>query len=200
VRRIVKLSAVGAAPESPVAFWDWHDRVERHLMASAVPGVILRSSFYMTNVLAAAEQVASEGRLYAPAGAARIAMIDPRDVGAAAAAVLSTAGHDGRTYVLTGPEAITYAEIAAALSAATGRAVEFTDVPDQDARQGLIRAGLPDVVAEQVVRVFAMARRGVAEQVTSTIASLTGRPPRDFASFARDHACLFAAAAVGAGR
>jgi uncharacterized protein YbjT (DUF2867 family) len=200
VRRVVKLSAVGAAPGSPVAFWDWHDRVERHLIASAVPGVILRSSFYMTNVLAAAEQVAGEGRLYAPAAAARIAMIDPRDVGAAAAAVLSTPGHDGRTYVLTGPEAITYAQIAAALSAATGRAVEFIDVPDQDAQHGLIQAGLPDVVAEQVVKVFAMARRGAAEQVTATVKALTGRPPRDFASFARDHARLFAPAAVGASR
>jgi uncharacterized protein YbjT (DUF2867 family) len=169
-------------------------------MASAVPGVILRSSFYMTNVLAAAAQVAREGRLYAPAAGARIAMIDPRDVGAAAAAVLSTPGHDGRTYVLTGPAATTYAQVAAALSAATGRAVQFTDVPDEDAKQGLIQAGLPDVVAEQVVQVFAMARQGAAEQVTATVASLTGRPPRDFASFARDRARLFAPAAVGAGR
>ncbi|MEA2497068.1 MAG: hypothetical protein QOJ29_4979 [Thermoleophilaceae bacterium] len=200
VRRIVKLSAVGAAPESPVAFWDWHDRVERHLLASGVPGVILRSSFYMTNVLAAAEQVAGEGRLYAPAAGARIAMIDPRDVGAAAAAVLSTPGHDGRMYVLTGPAAITYAQVADELSAATGRTVEFIDVPDEAAKQGLIQAGLPGVVAEQVVKVFAMARQGVAEQVTATVRSLTGSPPRDFASFARDHARLFAPAAVGAGR
>jgi uncharacterized protein YbjT (DUF2867 family) len=199
-RRIVKLSAVGAAPGARVAFWEWHDRVERHVMASGVPGVILRSSFYMTNVLAAAGQVASEGRLYAPAAGARIAMIDPRDVGAAAAAVLSTPGHDGRTYVLTGPEAITYVQVAAALSAATGRAIEFVDVPDEDAKQGLIGAGLPDVVAEHVVRAFAMARQGVAGQVTPTVESLIGRPPRDMASFARDHAPLFAPAAVGAAR
>lgn len=200
VRRIVKLSAVGAAPDSPVAFWDWHDRVERHLMASGVPGVILRSSFYMTNVLAAAGQVASEGRLYAPAAGARIAMIDPRDVGVAAAAVLSGPDHDGRTYVLTGPEAITYVQVAAALSAATGRAVEFIDVPDEAAKQGLIGAGLPDFVAEHVVRAFAMARQGVAEQVTPAVESLIGRPPRNVASFARDHARLFAPAAVVAAR
>jgi uncharacterized protein YbjT (DUF2867 family) len=200
VRRIVKLSAVGAAPGSPGAFWDWHDRVERRLMASEVPGVILRSSFYMTNVLSAAEQVAAEGRLCAPVAQARIAMIDPRDVGAAAAAVLSAPGHDGRTYALTGPAAITYAEVAAELSAATGRTVEFADVPDGEAKRGLVQSGLPDVVAEHVVEAFAMARRGVAEQVTATVESLTGRPPRDFAAFARDHARPFAPAAVGAGR
>ena len=91
VRRVVKLSAVGAEPGSPVAFWDWHGQVEQHLRASGTGWVILRSSWYMSNLLAAAAQVAAEGRLYAPAGQARVAMIDPRDVGAAAAALLSPA-------------------------------------------------------------------------------------------------------------
>ena len=56
---------------APVAFWDWHGQIEQHLRRSAVPAVVLRSSFFMSNVLAAAEQVAREGRLYAPAGEAR---------------------------------------------------------------------------------------------------------------------------------
>jgi uncharacterized protein YbjT (DUF2867 family) len=200
VGRIVKLSSIIAEPGAPVAFWDWHGRIEEHLHESGVPAVILRSGPYMSNVFAAAEQVACEGRLCAPAGEARIAMIDPRDVGAAAAAVLTTAGHDGRTYVLTGPEAITYAEMAAELSAATAREVEFIDVSDEDAKQAMILGGLPGFAAEHVVRVFAMLRRGVAEEVTAAVESLTGSPPRDFACFAREHALLFAPAAVGAGR
>jgi uncharacterized protein YbjT (DUF2867 family) len=200
VRRIVKLSSIAAEPGAPVAFWDWHGRVERHLRRSRLSSTVLRSSAYMTNVLAEAEQVALERRLYAPAGDARIAMIDPRDVGAAAAAVLTGAGHDGRTYVLTGPQAITYAQVAAELSAATGREVEYDDVPDEDARQGMVQGGMPDAIAQQVVNVFAMLRQGVAERVTDGVESLTGRPPRDFASFARDHAFLFASTAVGAGR
>jgi len=198
VGRIVKLSSIAAEPGAPVAFWDWHGRVERHLARSGIGAVILRSSVYMSNLVAGAEQVAGEGRLYAPAGEARIAMIDPRDVGAAAAAVLITAGHDGRTYVLTGPAAITYAQVASELSAATAREVEFIDVPDEDAKQGMIQGGLPDLIAEQVVKVFAMLRQGAAEQVTATVESLTGTPPRTFATFARDHARLFAPAAVGA--
>ena len=62
-------------------------------------------------------------------------MIDPRDVGAAAAAVLTTAGHDGRTYVLSGPEAVTYGQVAAALSAATARSVEFVALSDEEATE-----------------------------------------------------------------
>ena len=200
MRRIVKLSSISAEPGAPVALWDWHGRVERHLRHSAINSVVLRSSVYMTNLLTGAEQVALEGRLYAPAGDARIAMIDPRDVGAAGASALTTSGHDGRTYVLTGPQAITYAQVAAELSAATARHVEFIDLPDEHARQGMVQGGMPDAVAEQVVKVFAMLRQGMAERVTDGVESLTGRPPRDFASFAHDHAFLFAPAAVGAGR
>ena len=151
----MKLSTIGAEPGAPVAFWDLHGRVEQHLQESAVSAVILRSSFYMSNLLAAAKQVAREGRVYAPAGEARIAMIDTRDVGAAAAAVLTTASHDGQTYVLTGREAITYAQVAAELSAATARHAEFVDVSDVDATRGMIQVGMP-VIAEQIVKVFAM--------------------------------------------
>ena len=191
VRRIVKLSSIVAAPGAPVAFWDWHGRIESHLRQSAIPAVVLRSSFFMSNLLLAAEPVARAGRLYAPAAGARIAMIDPRDVGAAAAAVLATAGHDGRTYVLSGPEAVTYGQVAAALSAAAARSVEFIAVSDAEATEALIQAGLPAFGAEQVVAIFAEARSGAAEQVTGTVELLTGTPPRDVAAFARDFASAF---------
>jgi uncharacterized protein YbjT (DUF2867 family) len=191
VRRIVKLSSIVARRGAPVAFWDWHGRIESHLRQSAIPAVVLRSSFFMSNLLQAAEPVALTGRLYAPAAGAKIAMIDPRDVGAAAAAVLTTAGHEGRTYVLSGPEAITYGQVAAVLSAATARSVEFVALSDEEATDALIQAGLPAFGAEQVVAIFAQARSGAAEQVTATVESLTGAPPRDVAGFVRDYAGAF---------
>ena len=196
VRRVVKLSAVGARTGSPVAFWDWHGQVEQHLRASGTGWVIVRSSWYMSNLLAAAAQVAAEGRLYAPAGQARIAMIDPRDVGAAAAALLTTPGHEGQTYLVTGPEAITFAQVSAGLSAATGRGVEFTDIPGEAAEQAMIGGGVPAFAAGQVVKIFAQLRQGADRRVTATVQALTGSAPRDFASFARDHAPLFAPAAA----
>jgi uncharacterized protein YbjT (DUF2867 family) len=200
VGRIVKLSTIGAEPGAPVAFWDWHGRIEAYLRWSGVPAVVLRSYPYMSNVLAGAEAVAHEGRLFAPAGDARIAMIDVRDVGAAAAAVVSTGGHDGHIYVLTGPAAITYARVASVLSDVTGRDIAYVDVPDEAARAAMVGQGLPELAAEQIVGIFAMLRQGVAEPVTATVEALTGRPPRDFAAFARDHAALFAPAAAGVAR
>lgn len=191
VKRVVKLSTIGAQPGAPVAFWDWHGQVEEHLSSAGVPAVILRSSFYMSNLLAAVEQIASEGQFYAPAGGARVAMIDPRDVGAAAAAALVGAGEAGRTYVLTGPEAITWDTIAAELSCVTGREVEFVDVPDAGAKEGLIAAGVPEFVAEQLITIFQQLRQGVAEQLTDGVYALTGARPHTFAEFAHEHAHLF---------
>jgi uncharacterized protein YbjT (DUF2867 family) len=87
VRRLVKLSALGAAPGSPVAFWDWHARIERHLEASGVPAVVLRPRYYMTNLLGFVETIRSAGAVFTPAEGVKVPMIDPRDVAATAAAV-----------------------------------------------------------------------------------------------------------------
>jgi uncharacterized protein YbjT (DUF2867 family) len=129
VRRIVKLSARGADPDAAVAYWRWHAQIEQHLRASGVPSVMLQPSFYMTNLLAAAEHVRHQGMLFAPAGNAGITMVHPADVAAVAAVTLTTDGHDGATYVLTGPEAVTYDQVAADLSAAIGRPVGYADIP-----------------------------------------------------------------------
>lgn len=200
VGRIVKLSGIGAAPGSPVGPWDWHGQIERHLLDSDVPSVVLRASFFMSNVLAGAGQIAADGPLAAPAGEARIAMVDPRDVGTCAATALTTAGHDGHTFVLTGPRAIAFADVAREISAVAGREVAYIDLPDEAARQGLVDAGTPSPLAGQIIAIFAALRRGAAEQVTDDVRSLTGRPPADIATFIRRHAHLFTRVAAGAGR
>jgi uncharacterized protein YbjT (DUF2867 family) len=193
VRRIVKLSALGAQIGAPLAFWDWHGRIEQHLERSGVPYVVLRPTNSMANLLGSAEQVRREGRFFAPAGDARIALIDPLDVAAVAAAALTTDGHDGETVTLTGPEAITHARVAEVLSAATGRPVQFVDVPDGAARQGFVGAGMPDWLADQLITLYGLLREGAHDLTTDAVRAFTGREPRPFARFARDHAALFGA-------
>lgn len=189
--RIVKLSTIGAEVGSTLPPFDWHGRIEQHLRRTVVTSVILRANFYMSNILQSAEQVRRQGRLFAPAGRAGISMIDPRDVAAVAAAVLTTDRHEGQTYQLTGPEAVTYERIAEELSAATGRPIEFVDVPDEAARQACLEAGMPDWLVTHLMALFQLIRRGALEQTTDTVHALTGREPRTFAEFARDHLRLF---------
>ncbi|MPY78860.1 MAG: NAD(P)H-binding protein [Actinophytocola sp.] len=191
VPRIVKLSSLHVEAGSDLGFWDWHARIEEHLRGSGVPWVMLRANFLMSNLLAAANAVEATGQLFVPAGDAKIAMIDPRDVGASAAALLTGDGHEGRTYTVTGGEAITYADVAAQLSAATRRPVRFVDVPGDAAREALLSSGAPEWLADNLVRLFGKLRDGAGASVTDTVRELTGRAPRTFVEWARDHAAAF---------
>jgi uncharacterized protein YbjT (DUF2867 family) len=114
-------------------------------------------------------------------------------VAAVAAVVVTEDGHDGRTYLLTGPEAITYHEAAEQLSAALGRPIEFVNVPDAVARDGMVQAGLPAWFADQLVILWQQLRRGAASTPTDVVRVLTGREPRSVADFVRDHAAAFRA-------
>jgi uncharacterized protein YbjT (DUF2867 family) len=196
VRRIVKLSALGAEVGSPVAFWDWHATIEHHLRASGVHFVILRPTFSMANLLASAEAIRYTGRLFAPAGDAGISMVHPQDVAAVASVALNEDGHDGETYTLTGPEAITFGQVAGYLWGALGREIEYLNVPDEAALQSMTEQGLPEFVAAQIVTVFGILRGGAQERTTDTVRALTGQWPRGVAEFARDNERLFASPAV----
>lgn len=109
----------------------------------------------------------------------------------AAAAVLTSDGHAGHSCRLTGPEAITYGDVADVLSALTGSPVEYVDVPEKRARKGLIASGMPEWLVRHLVGAFRMIRADDFADVTGTVEELTGRPPRRFAEFARDHRAVF---------
>ena len=145
----------------------------------------------MSNLLGSTEAIKHSGKLFAPAVGARIAMINPLDVGAAAAVALIEDGHEGRAYTLTGPKAITYDEIAGHLSMVIGQKIEFVGVSDEAARRSFLESGMPDWLAEQLVAMFGILRQGAAAQISDQVRALTGREPRSFAKFARDHAGLF---------
>jgi uncharacterized protein YbjT (DUF2867 family) len=200
VRRVVKIGANGAQIGSPLEFWDAHGRIERHLRESGLPSVVLHPSSYTSNLLAAAESIRHMDRLFAPAGEAKVTLIDPRDVAAVAAVTLVEDGHDGRTYTLTGPEAVTYHEAAVQLSAAIGRQVTYVNVPDAAARDAMLQAGLLEWLADQLVILWAQLRRGAASTTTDVVRVLTGREPRAVAEFARDfdRRCHRGDAAAGA--
>jgi uncharacterized protein YbjT (DUF2867 family) len=145
----------------------------------------------MTNLLGFVETIRSAGAVFAPAEGVKVPMIDPRDVAATAAAVLTEDGHEGRAYELTGPEAITFHDVAAQVSELSGRPVQFVPVPDADALEGLLGAGLPGWLAENIVAVFAVLRRDPSPQVTDAIRVLAGRRPRHLPEFLADNAALF---------
>lgn len=196
---VVKISSVGARPGSPASFIDWHGRSEEALARSSLPATVLRSSFFMSNLLMSAGAVARAGQLVAPAGEARIAMVHPGDVAAAAATVLTEPGHVGSTYELSGPEALTYAEVAGVLTEVLGRPVEFFDAPDAAVREALLASAMPPWFVAGFLDLFAELRAGVAATTTGTVEALTGRRPRPLADFVVEHAQAFASSGTLAG-
>jgi uncharacterized protein YbjT (DUF2867 family) len=193
VRLVVKISTVGAGPGAPVSFWRWHAAGEKHLVDSGLEHAILRPSWFMQNLLAFAPQINADRSLQAPLGDARIAMVDVRDVAAAAAAVLSHRALWGRVYTLTGPDAVRFDEVARRFTEVTGHTIRYEEVPPDAPRDALVPAGLPDWLADGLVDVYRALRAGAAAEVTRTVPELTGHEARSFDQFAREHAFTFGA-------
>lgn len=191
--RVVKVSgtSAGISPDGPDACRQHFD-AEQHLADSGVPWAVVRpNGFMQTLIVAMAATVRERGLIANPLGTAGISLVDCADVGAAAAAVLTDPRHDGRHYVLTGPAAPTYAEIAAVISEETGVDVKVLDVTPEQAGDAARARGLSDWEAGHLTEMLGMFRTGASEYVTTDVEELTGRRPRSVRDFVRDHRHLF---------
>ncbi|MDA0159122.1 NmrA family NAD(P)-binding protein, partial [Solirubrobacter ginsenosidimutans] len=195
VRHVVKLSAIGARADSPVALMRWHHAIEAALRGSDFAWTFLRPHLYLQNLLRFAADVADRGRLAAPMGERSYPLVDTRDVGAAVAAVLrDPVAHAGRAYALTGPSAVSYAEIAVCLARLVGRRVEYEAVAPEAFRAGLLDAGLPAWRADDLAAISAAYDDSV---VSDELPALLGRPATSFGRFLDDHREVYL---VGASR
>ena len=182
VGHLVRSSILGADPASPARFVRDHGQADELLRASGVPFTILRPNFYMHNVTELwPPSLDPQGNYYAPAGEARISMVDARDVGAVAARVL--AGEPaGQARDVTGPEALSHAEAAVKLAATLGRPVRYVPVDDAAARSGMLAAGMGEWLADGLIELYQDYRRsgpdGYAARVHGTVRDLTGTGPR----------------------
>ena len=194
VDHVVKLSALGATDHSLSVIGLWHYNVERELRQSGLRWTILRPHHFMQNLLAPTVFDREAGRVHSASGDGRIPFVDTRDIAASAYAVLTGDGHEGSTYALTGPEAISYREVTGILSDVLGRDLEYVPETEDEAWRRLREAGLP---AWRVAALLALASYqragGPTERTTGTVERLTGRPATTFREFAEDHASELAA-------
>jgi uncharacterized protein YbjT (DUF2867 family) len=176
---IVKICADGFRdPGCDVRFMRAHRQVALHLDAVSLPVTYLAAATYMEDLLDEAAEIRETGEIRAPAGDGRAGFIAVTDVAAAAARVLTTDGHEGATYVLTGPEALGYAAIAARFAAVFGWQVDYADIPAAQARELLLASGLTAWQADGAIERFDWIRQGGADTVTGTVRELTGADPQ----------------------
>ena len=192
VRQVVKLSALGASDHSQSVIGLWHYNVERVLQASGLAWTILRPHHFMDNLLDQRENIVRDGVVYSAAGEGRIPFIDTRDIAAVVAVVLTEPGHEGKEYVLTGPEALSYRRATEILSGVLGRPLDYVAETEDDTWVRQRRAGEPAWRIAALLAIASYQRAGgLTEQLTATVEELTGRPARTFEQFARDHAAAF---------
>lgn len=189
VGHVVFLSVTGGA-RNPVLP---HHRVERHLKGGSLPWTILRPGFFAQNLTGAYRADIRAGRLYVPAGSAAVAFVDTRDLGAAAAGILSAPSrHAGRAYDLTGPRTLTFSEVAELLSSVLGRPIRYTPATVRGYVARLRGQHVPTgLIAVQTV-LHVDLRRGTADRVTPVLGALLGRPPTSMERFVADHAAQWA--------
>ena len=191
VRHVVKFSGMDAHVHSEWRFLRWHGEAEKELEDSGLAFTHLQPNQFMQVYLRFQPAIASQGKFYAASKESLVSPVDVRDIAAVAVAVLTGTGHQGKTYVITGPEALTYSDIADKFSAATARKVTYVDVPLEAAKQAILDGGAPEWFAEGQAEQFRFRWQGKQARVTSTVADITGKEPRTFAGFAREFAAYF---------
>ena len=145
----------------------------------------------MQNTMMAAPTVTSEGAIYMPLKDGRLGLIDARDVVDAAVYVLTSAGHEGQTYTITGPVSMSFADVASRMSEGLGKEVTYIDIPLEACRDALTGMGLDEWTANAYVEYFDAFSQNLYDFVTDEFETLTGKPPRTFEQFVTDFSEVF---------
>jgi uncharacterized protein YbjT (DUF2867 family) len=168
-------------------------KCEDDLKASGLPWTILKPTFFMQNVMMAAQTVKEQGAVYFDWGSGKAGMIDARDVVDSAVGVLTgqAGAVEGETFVLIGPTSIGFADVAEVLSRVPGRPVEYVPAPHEAALEAMRTMGVPEWTVEGFVELDAGFEDGFADRTTGNVNKLSGHEPRDFEQFALDFGHVF---------
>ncbi len=192
VQHIVKHSVLGADVDAICPFTSIHAQGEETIQASGIPYTFLRLNSFMQNfVTSHARSIVAQGTFYEPLADARVSHVDTRDIALAAANVLTEAGHEGRAYDITGPEALTDTQIAEKLSTLLGKQITYTPVPDEAMRQQLLSAHLPEWYADSLVKLYQFYRQGGGASVSSDLEQLIRQKPRTMDAYQQENVAAF---------
>jgi uncharacterized protein YbjT (DUF2867 family) len=166
-------------------------QIEQKVKGSGLPWTLLKPTFFMQNTMMAAQTISSNGMIYWDMKDGKLGMIDVRDIADAAFSVLTGSGHEGKSYILTGPAAISFYDVAKSFSNALGKDVKYVSVPGEAAVKSMIDIGLPKWIAEGYLELDEGFADNFANSVTENVPNLTGHPARSFDQFAHDFAQIF---------
>lgn len=189
VKHIVKLSVMGVDAEPGIAMGRLHRAGEKAIKDSGIAWTMLRPTFFMENFFNFyGADPKKDSTVYAPHGQGKAAWVDGRDIGEVAAAVLTSPGHENKAYELTGPEALSDAEVLVILGQALGRKYSYVDVPDEAARKSMLDMQMSTWAVDGLMELNALIKNGWSAATASGVKDVLGRPPRTFKDYAKDYA------------
>lgn len=191
VKKIVKISALGAQVGSSINLADWHGRTEEYLKASSLDYVIIQPHSFMQNILMSLPTIRAQGAFYQSLGEARIPLVDTRDIAKASYTAIVSDDYNNQTYIISGGEPVSYDDMASALSQAIGRKIEYIRIPVEAHRQSMKEAGLPVWLADDLANMNAHLQERPEYPVSHDFEYLTHTRQVSLQHFAEDYADLF---------
>ncbi|HMR07524.1 MAG TPA: SDR family oxidoreductase [Polyangiaceae bacterium] len=185
IKFVLRLSALGAAVDSGFIMARQHGVAEKHVAESNIPWSILQPTFFQDNLLKFQGQaIAGQGAFYGASGEGKTAYVSSADIARSAAAILlDPVKHAAKRYVLTGPEAISDAELAKLVSDVIRKAVNYIDLPPEKLGASMREQGMPDWIVESMLALEAVKANGYAADVSAAVEQITGRAPETYRSF-----------------
>jgi uncharacterized protein YbjT (DUF2867 family) len=191
VRHIVKLSALGGDDETRNNIRKWHDEGEQAIRETGIALTVLRPTGFMSNALHWRPSIRAQRKVFSNYGDGKLPSVHPRDIAAVAVRALTSDGHEGKVYPLTGPEALSISDQVKILADEIGRPLEYVPISDEAARKGMEHAGMPSFLIDALLPFAAFIRSGKGARIFHTVEEVTGRPPLRFGDWAKENAAAF---------
>ena len=191
VERIVKMSSIEATPDATSPIPKLHLESEEYIKQSGLAWTMIKPNFYMQNLLASAGTIKDQGKIFLPMGEGKTGMIDTTDVGKVLAKVLSEDGHESMNHEITGPEILSFYEVAEIFSKALGKQVDYVDVPMDAYKETLGQFLTNQWHLDAVIDLFKGIAEGGIEDKTNTFNELTGETPKSLSQFLAENSFIF---------
>ena len=191
VERIVKMSSIEATPDATSPIPKLHLESEEYIKQSGLAWTMIKPNFYMQNLLASAGTIKDQGKIFLPMGEGKTGMIDTTDVGTVIAKVLSEDGHESMNHEITGPEILSFYEVAEIFSRALGKQVDYVDVPMDAYKETLGQFLTNQWHLDAVIDLFKGIAEGGIEDKTNTFNELTGETPKSLSQFLAENSFIF---------
>jgi uncharacterized protein YbjT (DUF2867 family) len=187
VRHIVKFSAMTADPKAVSRFPRSHGQIEEQIRKSGLSWTFLRPTFFMQNLLGFADMV-RQGVIYQPAGKSKAAFVDTRDIAAVAVAALTEPGHEGKAYEISGPQLLSYDDIAAIFFKVVGNPVKYQDIPPAAAKQAMLAMGIGEWNVDGINELMDQMRADKYCMLSDAVQNVGHKAPTTLEQFVRENA------------